>query len=92
MIQKSSLVCDECLHMEQTIVKQFTERALLDIINTRGPYNGRRDPLSERAREKIICYDVSKHLCYGLCISRSLIREQYKWRRMGLVNALQSSS
>lgn len=30
------------------IIKQFTERALPCVINTHDPYQGRRDPLSER--------------------------------------------
>lgn len=34
-------------------------------------------------RESIISHDVNKHLCYGLHISRSHIREQYKHRENG---------
>lgn len=53
------------------LIKQFTERALLCVINTHDPYQGRRDPLS-------FSYYVNKHLCYRLHISRSLNGEQYK--------------
>lgn len=78
-IHKSSLVCAECFRGRQPIIKQFTVRALLGVINTRDPYQGRGDLLSER--ENIISYDVNKHLCRRLHISRFLIGEQSKRRR-----------
>lgn len=51
------------------IIKQFTDKVLLCVINTHDPCQGHRDPLS-------FSYYKNKHLRYRLHISTSLIGEQ----------------
>lgn len=75
--QKTTPVSTKCFLARQPIIKLFTEKALVGVINRCDPYQSHWDPLSESEYYFLWC----KQTCRGLHGLWSLIGEQYTSER-----------